>query len=58
MKNIKRVLIGGFLFVGGAVIMNIAHSGNTIPQIGGVIALLGLFALLYSFFKPDNDKQA
>jgi uncharacterized membrane protein YgdD (TMEM256/DUF423 family) len=56
VRNINLLLAGGFLFVGGAIIMTITHSGVTVPRIGGVCALVGMFLLIFSLFRHESDK--
>ena len=46
----KNLLAGGFLFVGGAIIMTTTQFGHVIPMIGAGCALLGLGMLLYYLF--------
>ncbi|MCX2456074.1 hypothetical protein [Lacticaseibacillus nasuensis] len=51
MKNLQA---GGFLFVGGAIIMTVTHFGQVIPILGGVCALLGVGMLLYYLFSQEG----
>lgn len=50
----KNLLAGGFLFIGGAIIMTANRFGQIIPILGGVCAVLGLGMLLYFLFSADG----
>ena len=52
MKNLQA---GGFLFIGGAIIMTVTQFGKVVPIIGGVCALLGVGMLLYYLFSQDGQ---
>ena len=51
MKNLQA---GGFLFVGGAIIMTVTQFGQVIPILGGVCELLGVGMLLYYLFSQEG----
>ncbi|WP_461215384.1 hypothetical protein [Lacticaseibacillus sp. GG6-2] len=51
MKNLQA---GGFLFVGGAIMMTVTRFGNVIPILGGVCALLGVGMLIYYLFSQNG----
>lgn len=53
----KKVIIGGFLFIGGAILLgaSVMGSGNMIVGTGGVLfGLVGLGILNIEFFKKDQ----
>lgn len=50
----KNLLAGGFLFVGGAIIMTTTQFGHVIPMICAGCALLGFGMLLYYLFSDDG----
>ena len=52
--RMKNLLAGGFLFVGGAIIMTTTQFGHVIPMIGAGCALLGFGMLLYYLFSDDG----
>lgn len=52
MKNLQA---GGFLFIGGAIIMTTTQFGRIVPILGAVCALVGVGSLLYYLFS-DNGK--
>ncbi|WP_164848120.1 hypothetical protein [Lacticaseibacillus hulanensis] len=51
MKNLQA---GGFLFVGGAIIMMVTQFGKVVPIVGGVCAVLGAGMLVYYLFSQDG----
>ncbi|WP_225047302.1 hypothetical protein [Lacticaseibacillus kribbianus] len=52
MKNLQA---GGFLFIGGAIIMTTTQFGKVVPVLGAVCAVLGVGMLIYYLFS-DNGK--
>ena len=52
--NIKNLHAGGFLFVGGAIIMTVTQFGKVVPILGGVCTLLGAGMLIYYLFSEDG----
>ncbi|WP_262314561.1 hypothetical protein [Lacticaseibacillus parakribbianus] len=51
MKNLQA---GGFLFVGGAIIMTTTRFGQVVPYIGAGCAVLGVGMLIYYLFSDDG----
>lgn len=51
MKNLQA---GGFLFVGGAIIMTTTQLGKVVPMIGAACAILGVGMLIYYLFSNDG----
>jgi len=49
-----NLIASGFLFVGGAIIMNVSQFGKIVPIMGGVCALLGVGLLLYHLFSEKS----
>jgi len=50
----KNLIASGFLFVGGAIIMNVDQFGKIVPILGGICAVLGVGMLLYYLFYEKN----
>lgn len=50
----KNLIAGGFLFVGGGILMNTDNFGNVIPFLGVVCALIGVGMLIYFVFSDDG----
>ncbi len=50
----KNLLAGGFLFVGGAILMTVNTFGNIIPFFGGACALVGVGMLVYYVFSKNG----
>ncbi|WP_317380517.1 hypothetical protein [uncultured Intestinimonas sp.] len=50
MKNLQA---GGFLFIGGAILMT-SEFANLVPIIGAVCALIGGGMLVYYLFSQDG----
>lgn len=50
MKNLQA---GGFLFVGGAILM-ISEYASWVPVVGSICALLGVGMLIYYLFSKDG----
>jgi len=53
-KIMKNLIASGFLFVGGAIIMNVDQFGKIVPILGGICAVLGVGMLLYYLFYEKN----
>lgn len=53
-KIMTNLIASGFLFVGGAIIMNVSQFGKIVPIMGGVCALLGVGLLLYHLFAEKS----
>lgn len=52
--NLKNLIAGGFLFVGGAILMNVSAFGKTVPIAGAVCAVIGVGMLLYFVFSKNG----
>lgn len=50
----KNLIAGGFLFVGGAILMNNEQSGNIVPFLGAACALIGVGMLIYFVFSNNG----
>ena len=50
----KNLIAGGFLFVGGAILMLAGEYANWVPIAGSIIALVGLGMLIYFLFSKDG----
>ncbi|HFC9227715.1 TPA: hypothetical protein QFQ09_001886 [Enterococcus faecium] len=50
----KNLIAGGFLFVGGGILMNTDNFGNVIPFLGAACALIGVEMLIYFVFSDDG----
>lgn len=50
MKNLQA---GGFLFIGGAILMTSEYA-NWVPIVGSICALLGVGMLIYYLFSKDG----
>ncbi len=50
MKNLHA---GGFLFIGGTILMN-NQLNNWAPVVGSICALLGVGMLIYYLFSKDG----
>ena len=56
----ENLLAGGFLFVGGAILMLANEYSNWVPVVGSIIALIGLGMLIYFLFSKNgkyDDQQ-
>ena len=51
--NIKNLQAGGFLFIGGAILMN-SEFANWVPVVGSICALIGVGMLIYYLFSKDG----
>ena len=54
MNKMKNLIAGGFLFVGGGILMNTDNFGNVIPFLGAACALIGVGMLIYFVFSDDG----
>lgn len=52
MKNLNA---GGFLFVGGAILMLVTEFGEWVPIFGLICAMIGVGMLLYYVFSKDGE---
>lgn len=50
----KNLIAGGFLFVGGAVLMLVSEFGQWVPIFGMVCAIVGVGMLLFFVFSKDG----
>lgn len=50
----KNLIAGGFLFVGGAILMTVSEFGKAIPITGMVCAIIGLGMLIYFVFSNNG----
>lgn len=50
----ENLLAGGFLFVGGAILMLANEYSNWVPVVGSIIALIGLGMLIYFLFSKNG----
>lgn len=50
----KNLLAGGFLFIGGAILMLAGEYAYWVPIVGSIIALIGLGMLLYFLFSNNG----
>lgn len=50
----KNLIAGGFLFVGGAVLMLVSEFGKWVPIFGLVSAVIGVGMLLFFVFSKDG----
>lgn len=51
----KNLAAGGFLFVGGAILMLVTEFGKAVPIFGMVCVLIGVGMLLYHTFSKDGN---
>ncbi|EJY47339.1 hypothetical protein HMPREF1347_02542 [Enterococcus faecium 504] len=54
INKMKNLMAGGFLFVGGSILMNTEHFGNIVPFLGVACALIGVGMLIYFVFSDDG----
>lgn len=54
-NHMKNLQAGGFLFLGGAIIMTTTQFGKVVPMIGAACALLGVGMLIYYLFSNDGE---
>lgn len=52
--NMKNLLAGGFLFVGGAILMTVSEFGKIVPILGAACAVVGVGMLIYFVFSKDG----
>ncbi|MDG3374747.1 hypothetical protein P5D95_25080 [Vibrio parahaemolyticus] len=50
----KNLLAGGFLFIGGAILMLAGEYANWVPIVGSIIALVGFGTVVYFLFSKDG----
>lgn len=50
----KNLLAGGFLFVGGAILMNNDKMGDIVPYLGAACAVVGVGMLIYYVFSNNG----
>lgn len=50
----KNLAAGGFLFVGGAILMLVTEFGKAVPVFGMACALIGVGMLIFYVFSKDG----
>lgn len=52
--NMKNLIAGGFLFIGGAILMLVTEFGKSVPIVGMACAVVGVGMLIFYVFSKDG----